>query len=289
MTEADSEALGATEPTFGTGQMLSSSDEVSTIFSETIFIDTNAFAYIRTYLDIAKKRKLPPYGEELTGPELKKRLQHRVPDLLGSYAFNGATALSYLHRNAKDTGAYYISVMSVAETVNSMIELQISSALSKVGFGRGRQNNKQKTALVKQYIDTATRNKIVGSVNALCERLSDDLNISILVYEREQKLEIGVITTILDFLLANTLLDIQDAWIAAAAVTSLSKSLVTYDGDFSSVMNLLHNPQKSADWKKLSRELKKLLEGIFGEEHLNVKLTTPQAHGPKEYGGLGHV
>ncbi|GBF03867.1 hypothetical protein DAERI_010039 [Deinococcus aerius] len=255
--------------------------------AETIFVDTNAFTLAGTYLSVAQTLNLPPFGPECDEAALDAALRARMPKGQAKYLTKGARALSYLKKKAEAEASILVSVMSVFEAMNSAVESHLNAQLATIGLGpRGRQRLNDRSDLVKHFLTPEDHRRITDVASATIDRVKQHVGFEIQVFEWTQRDQMAVLPVVLEPLISHTRLDVQDAWIAAAALVSLSDTLVTFDGDFRETVNRIHNPSGEAEWVTVRDAVMTALRSLNPMSHQLVNVTVPQGVMPAVYEGL---
>ncbi len=257
------------------------------VISETIFVDTNAFSYIRSYLSAAQSLGLPPFGPELSQEDLNSSLRGAMPKGQAQYLLKGAKALSFLKKKADNDASIYVSIMSVFEAINSAVESQLNAQLAAIGLGpRGRQRINDRSDLVKHFLTPETHEQITSVATSTISIIQDNVGFEIKVFERSERDQVAVLPSILEPLISHTRLDVQDAWIASAAIISFADAMVSYDGDFREVINRINNPSSDAEWIQVRDVVIQALRGVHVSVHPGIPIGVPSAVSPDNYEGL---
>ncbi|MHA0043036.1 hypothetical protein [Deinococcus sp. PEB2-63] len=256
-------------------------------FAETIFVDTNAFTLSGTYLSVAQRQGLPPFGPERSDAELKTALQATMPKGQAQYLAKGARALSYLKKKAEAEAEIYVSVMSVFEAVNSAVEAHLNAQLATIGLGpRGRQRLNDRSDLVKHYFTPEDHQRITGTASATIDRIQQHVGFEIKVFEHSQRDLMAVLPVVLEPLVSHTRLDVQDAWIASAALVSFADTLITFDGDLKETLNHIHNPSGDQEWINVKNAVMTSLQSLNPVNHSHISVGITQGLLPTVYEGL---
>lgn len=255
--------------------------------SETIFVDTNAFTFAGTYLSVAQRFSLPPFGPECDDRTLFTALRAQMPKGQAQYLTKGARTLSFLKKKADMDASIFVSVMSVFEAINSAVESHLNAELASIGLGpRGRQRLNDRSDLVKHFLGAEDLQRVTEVAAATIDKVREHIGFEIKVFERTERDQVAILPVVLEPLLSHTRLDVQDAWIAAAALVSLSDSLVTFDGDFKEIVNRIHNPSGEAEWLIVRDAVMAALGTVNPISHESVTVTVPQGIAPSVYEGL---
>jgi len=246
-------------------------------YRPTIFLDTNALHYMSSYLRWAEKENWPPYQDGPTFEEVRNALYQYVPKSLAGWILQGAKTLAFLQQQVdKHDAAIYASRFAKAEVIYGVLEGQAHARMAREGLPyRMRQRAPILSELVSMYLESQDYQQIVEEWNKLLDLLKDKGKIIVEYVERRENF--SEIAEVAEFLQSRIFMDVMDSWMYACALVMQAEMIITFDGYFKRIINMLYNPQNDSDWQQLQGYLQqKLREMLQGEPTLPKVENPPQ-------------
>lgn len=238
----------------------------SSLTRRTIFLDTNALISLASYLLIAKQQSLPPYAVTTSYDQLRRQIRNVIPKEIADYYLRGAKTLALLQEETQGATSdpdIYASRMSRAEMISGRIESAAHAKMVQQGIPyRSRQSVKDRTSLVRHFLDALDYQTVIGDIDQLSEELRTTANIGIVFLEDEGRL-LREAFGLAEFLLGRTFMDVLDCWIYCGAVISQAETFICFDDNLRGAVNKLKNPQTDQDWNRLRNEFLKLISQLI--------------------------
>jgi hypothetical protein len=252
----------------------------------TLFVETNALHHLRFYLDFARPRKLWPYGPQVAWTVIKaglkstERTKNRLDGLHKGYA-----SLHFLKLRTQDDCQVFISRISLAEITHGLVEGRAHFRMAESGMPyRMRQHGSELNQLVRACVTRSDFQQIRLSVNELRPDLDSLLGTTVTISERGRDVQ-----PLLQVILENVYLDVIDGWLYAEALVEQADQILTFDGDFSRTINLIHNPSGDNQglWGKVQASLRQeVAKSLMPSRQAVRKITLPAAVTMDQIGSL---
>jgi hypothetical protein len=249
-----------------------------TVFRSTFFLDTNVLQYMISYLRVAKRRKLLPYGDqEQSYDDINRRLRRKLPKGIANHLMNGCKTLAFLQQQTsseESDAAIYTSRLSKAELIYGVLEGQAHARLARAGFSyRMRQRVRDLSELVSMYLQRTDYGKIQAEIEDLFIGLEKDrIHVQ---WAEENVTDFSTVAAFSEFLQTRVFLDVLDCWMYGCALAVQADRIVTFDGYFRNVINKIHNPQGDAGWQQVRATILEELKRLFPVE-TSIELSLPE-------------
>jgi len=212
-----------------------------------LFVDTNALHFIRTYLDIARKYHLVPYGPK--SPWRKVDTQLKAQGLLGKQRENlskGFAALALLQRKAQEEDQIFVSRLSLAEIIHGLVEGQAHIKMAEAGMPyRMRQRASELSRLVRSWMSVTDYEQVRQGTEALLPELERLLGMGIL--RAGETRTTREVLALLEVILGHVYLDVINGWLYAEALIEQTWAFLTFDGYFGETINLIYDQRGASD------------------------------------------
>ena len=246
-------------------------------FRPTIFLDTNALHYISSYLRWAEKENLPPFQGGITFEQVRDILRQHMPKKIADKLLQGAKTLAFLQQQVdQHEVAIYTSRFAKAEVIYGVLEGQAHARMAREGLPyRMRQRTSVLSELVSMYLEPEDYQQVIEEWDNFLNMIEDKGKITVLYVEDKE--DFFRIAEVAEFLQSRVFMDVIDSWMYACALVMQAERIITFDGYFRRVINMLHNPQDELDWQQLQRDLQRMLkERLPGEPTLPKVENLPQ-------------
>jgi len=212
-----------------------------------LFVDTNALHYIRTYLDVASKYRLVPYGPQSSWTEVNSQLKKE--GLLKNQRDNlrrGFVALALLQQKAQEEDQIFVSHISLAEIVHGLVEGGAHIKMAEAGVPyRMRQRASELSRLVRSWMGAADYDQVRQATEALLPELERLLGMSI--WRAGQNRTTREVLALLEVILGHVYLDVIDGWLYAEALIEQTSTFLTFDDYFRETINLIYDQRGVSD------------------------------------------
>lgn len=243
-------------------------------FRPTIFLDTNALHYMSSYLQWAEKKSLPPFQDGITFEQAREALRKHMPKDIAAMLLQGAKTLAFLQQQAVQYEAViYTSRFAKAEVIYGILEGRAYAHMARKGLPF-RMRQRARSELVSMYLEPQDYQQVIEEWDNFLNLLDKEDIIILYVEDRE---DFSRIAEMAEFLQSRFFMDVADSWMYACALVMQAERIITFDGYFRHVINMLHNPQDDRDWQQLQKDLQEMLkERLLGTPTLPKVEDLPQ-------------
>lgn len=249
-----------------------------------LFVDTNALHYIRTYLDVASRYSLVPYGSQRLWPEVDDLLKaHGLLENQRENLRKGFVALALLQQRAQEEDQIFVSRLSLAEIVHGLVEGKAHIKMAEAGMPyRMRQRASELSRLVRSWMSATDYEQIRESTEALLPELEHLLGVGISRAGEDRTTR--EVLALLGVILGHVYLDVIDGWLYAEALIEQTSFILTFDSYFRETINLIYDQrgvsgdEEQALWVHVRESLQQAVAPILlvsPEEESQI--TTPEA------------
>lgn len=215
-----------------------------------IFVDTNALHFVRSYLNVALKHGLVPYGSQSPWSDVSGRL--RAIGFLDDQCDNlrkGFTALALLQQIAQEEGQILVSQISLAEIVHGLVEGTAHIRMAEAGVPyRMRQRASSLSRLVRSWMRAPDYEQVRQATEDLLPELERLLGTGIRRCGQDHT--ISEVLFVLQGILGHIYFDVIDGWLYAEALIEQAQQFLTFDSYFRETINLIHDPSGIQDGEK---------------------------------------
>lgn len=263
------------------------------VFTDLVFVDTNALHKARLYLVKAKEMDWAPFGS--VDVPSRNQLQKTFGAGLGQGLKDGGGVYAYLKRKVALKNSLCYAPISALEECCGI--LRAKASLRCLGqLSPDRCYDRLTDSEVDDWLQADDRNEAVTTMSKLIA-VFDEAGISIDEHPCGEGFEMAVAYGLANVLLENAYLDTGDCLIYITALLAQAIEIVTLDGHFKDTCLHIRDPKQARESEverfvaarsALEREYANLTGTLISSD--KVRMVFPSAISPKSIGqsGNGH-
>lgn len=239
-----------------------------------LFLDTNVLHYIRLYLDLAKREKLPPFGKSSADPD--KVIKRCFPGRAAEHVTRGRTFTKYLKKRCAEQADVVYSPITCLETMCGLLKGSALLAAAKEGAPDRMFSRLDETEVLSRLDEVAYSRALEAVEN--CREICFKADIALHRSDPEGTQEVWALA---EGILGNVFLNVGDTLVFAGALLEEADEVVTADGYLRRVIEHVHNPIASppeyvAYFTKVKANLTEIITRVTGRE--GAAVVFPRAH-----------